>query len=302
MGVGSVVVIVSILWAQSWAWTESPCRDTCGSSQVKYPLGTGPGCGSPLLSPYISCGWNGSGEQLFLKTHTGSYPISSISYGTSTLTVTPPSMSTCSSMQPSPSNFGLDWASPFQMGSSSFLLLSCRPSLSLSSPLCDPSFHYLCASLYTCPSVLSLGLPLFPPTNTCCVYSPANLNANSDLDLNTMKCAAYSSLLSLGDNPTDPTHWLYGVSLKFSIGGAFDHNSVTTKCSSCESTGGVCGFAPPSNAFLCVCKGSYNTSLDCSPTYNYNHNHDYVSDSSSSLFLSISWYVWSFISAVIILI
>ncbi|PQM40886.1 uncharacterized protein Pyn_19563 [Prunus yedoensis var. nudiflora] len=36
-------------------------------------------------------------------------------------------MSSCSSMQPSPSNFGLDWASPFQLGRSTFILLSCQP-------------------------------------------------------------------------------------------------------------------------------------------------------------------------------
>ncbi|KAK7358995.1 hypothetical protein VNO77_00938 [Canavalia gladiata] len=272
------------------------CRNTCGSIQVKYPFGTGPGCGSPLFSPYISCTSNGRGEELILKTHTGSYPITSISYTTSTLTLTPPSMSTCTTMQPSP-NFGIDWTSPFQIGSSTFILLSCQPSsLKLSSPICDPSFSYLCASIYTCPAVVTLGMPLFPPTNTCCVYSPANLDGKGELDLRAIKCGAYASVVSLGDNPTDPTHWLYGVALKYSYG-ALDSNYVTTKCTGCENSGGVCGFAPPGNAFVCVCKGGYNTSLDCS---SYNQNQDYVWDTDSSPPISTPGYVWSSILAGII--
>jgi hypothetical protein len=38
-----------------------------------------------------------------------------------------------------------------------------RPTSSLT--LCDPSYSHLCASLYTCPAVVFVGLPLFPPTN-----------------------------------------------------------------------------------------------------------------------------------------
>ncbi|XP_028233103.1 uncharacterized protein LOC114413100 isoform X1 [Glycine soja] len=274
--------------------TTTACRDTCGSTQVKYPFGTGHGCGSPLFSPYVTCGSNGTGDQLFLKSHTGSYPVSSISYTTSTITLSPPSMSTCSSMHPSSTNFGLDWTSPFQIASSTFLLLSCQPpTTSLSSPICDPSFDYLCASLYSCPAVVALGLPLFPPSNTCCVYSPANLDGKGELDLKAMKCGAYASVVSLGDNPTDPTHWVYGVALKYSFGGALDNNYGTTKCSGCESSGGVCGFAPPGNGFVCVCKGGYNTSLDCSTTFN--QNQDYVWDSSSAnhIFFTSAWHVWS---------
>nr|XP_007159669.1 hypothetical protein PHAVU_002G257200g [Phaseolus vulgaris]ESW31663.1 hypothetical protein PHAVU_002G257200g [Phaseolus vulgaris] len=193
---------------------------------------------------------------------------------------------------PLPTSFTLDWTSPFHLASSTFLLLSCHPSLSLSSPLCDPSFDYLCASIYTCPAVASLGLPLFPPTNSCCVYAPANLDDNGQLDLKAMQCGAYASVVSLGDTPTDPSRWVYGVALKFSYGGALDNNYVTTKCSGCESSGGVCGFSEPGNGFLCVCKGGYNTTFDCSPAYN-NQNQDYLLDSASAFpFLSAS-YVWS---------
>lgn len=248
------------------------CHDTCGSIQVKYPFGTGPGCGSPLFNPYITCTSNGTLDQLILKTHTSSYPITSISYTTSTLILTPPYMSTCTTMQTSP-NFGIDLTAPFQISSSTFILLHCQVK---SSTICDTSFDYLCASLYSCPEVVSLGMPLFSPTNTCCVYSPGNLDGKGELNLRENDCSGYTSVVSLGDNPTDPTHWVYGVALKYTHG-VFD-DIVTTKCTSCESSGGVCGYAPPGSGFVCVCKSGYNTSLDCS---NYDQNQDFLWDSIS---------------------
>ncbi|KAK7318627.1 hypothetical protein RJT34_03330 [Clitoria ternatea] len=290
----STLLMIMILSLRASQGSSIACGDTCGSIQIKYPFGTGPGCGSPLFSQYITCTTN---QQLILKTHTGSYPITSISYTTSTLTLTPQTMSTCTSIKPSPNNFGLDWTSPFQIGSSTFILLSCTQ---YQPQICDPSFHYICASIYTCPSIVNLGIPLFPPTNTCCVYSPANLDDKSELDLKAMKCGGYASVVSLGDNPTDPTHWVYGVNLKYSSYMALGNNNnlLTTKCSGCENSGGVCGFAPPGNGFVCVCKGGYNTSLDCS-TSSYNQNQEYLfPDSASSpprmfhfLFLSYMFFL-----------
>ncbi|KAL6006727.1 hypothetical protein ACLOJK_032220 [Asimina triloba] len=238
------------------------CRSTCGSLPIKYPLGTGPGCGSPRFQPSLSCAPN---DQLLLITHTGSYPVTSISYATSTLTITPPLMSTCNSMNASP-NIGLDWASPFQVGPSLFLLLSCSsPSSTLTykgSLLCDPSNAHLCAALYTCPSVVSLGLPLFAPSNSCCVYSPANLGPHMDLDVQGLKCAGYSSVVSVGDSPTEPSKWEYGVALKFGEGGVDGYASATA-CEACEKSEGVCGYAPPRNSFVCVCQNGVNTTSDC---------------------------------------
>lgn len=243
--------------------TDPPCRTTCGSLQVKYPFGTAYGCGSPRFYPYITCA--SSGDQLLLTTHTGSYPVISISYAASTITIAPPSMSTCTSMHQS-LNFGLDWASPFQLGPSTFILLSCPPptsSLTMKgSPVCDSSSSYLCASIYTCPAVIGLGLPLFPPTNTCCVYAPANFNGKSELDLHMLKCLGYASVASLEDYPTDPSRWEYGVVLNYRSG-AFDDFDVDNKCNTCESSGGVCGYAPPGNSFTCLCSGGINTTTDC---------------------------------------
>ncbi|XAR73410.1 hypothetical protein NMG60_11007371 [Bertholletia excelsa] len=239
--------LAHILSTTKRALALSPaCGTKCGSLEIKYPLGTGDGCGSPRFHPYISC----SGDQLLLTTHDGTYPVTSISYDDNTIIINPPSMSTCTSMHPFPTTLGLDWAGPFQLGSSSFILLSCEPptsSLTLNGhPICDPSSPYLCGSIYTCPAVVSLGLPLFPPTNTCCVYSPANLDARGELAIHGLGCRAYASVVSLGAVPTDPAQWHYGVALKYTL-----------------TSGGVCGYAPPSNSFVCVCNSGYNTTTDC---------------------------------------
>ncbi|EEF29511.1 uncharacterized protein LOC8281252 [Ricinus communis] len=264
---------------------DLPCRTTCGSLQVKYPFGTAYGCGSPRFYPYITCA--SGGDQLLLTTHTGSYPITSISYTATTITISPPSMSTCTSMHQSP-NLGLDWASPFQLGPSTFLLLSCPPptsSLTMKgSPVCDASSSYLCASIYTCPSVIGLGLPLFPPTNTCCVYAPANFNGKSELDLHMLKCSGYASIISLQDYPTDPTRWEYGVVLNYRSG-AFDDFYMDTKCNTCESSGGVCGYAAPGYSFLCLCNSGINTTTDCNA-----YSQDVVFPSSSVS--TSSWKMW----------
>uniref|UniRef100_A0A2P2N0J5 Wall-associated receptor kinase C-terminal domain-containing protein n=1 Tax=Rhizophora mucronata TaxID=61149 RepID=A0A2P2N0J5_RHIMU len=174
-------------------------------------------------------------------------------------------MSACTSMHPS-TNLGLDWASPFQLGPSTLVLLGCpaqTSSLTIKgSPVCDASSSYLCASIYTCPAVIGLGLPLFPPTNTCCVYSPANLNSKGELDLGALKCMGYTSVVSFRDYPTDPTRWEYGVVLKYKSG-AFDDYYMDSKCNTCESSGGLCGYAPPGNSFVCLCKNGINSTTDC---------------------------------------
>ncbi|KAJ8765725.1 hypothetical protein K2173_014847 [Erythroxylum novogranatense] len=243
--------------------TESPCQTKCGSLQVKYPFGTTYGCGSPRFYPYVTC--SPDGNQLLLTTHTGSYPITSISYDTSSFIINPTSMSSCSSMHQSASNFGLDWASPFQLGPSTFLLLSCQPPTSAlsikGSPVCDSSSSNLCASIYTCPSVVSLGLPLFPPTNTCCVYSPANFDSKGELDLRALKCSGFASIVSLQDSPTDPSKWEFGVAVEYR-NGAFDDFNLDNKCNTCENSGGACGFGP-TDSFLCLCNNGVNSTTDC---------------------------------------
>ncbi|KAI3852951.1 hypothetical protein MKX03_014494 [Papaver bracteatum] len=280
------------------ATIESPppappsCQNKCGSIPIKYPFGSGFGCGSPRFYPSITCSSSSSSSsksssdsniitipqdheqedgQLILTTHAGTYPVTSISYEASTLTINPTQMSTCLSMHSSP-NFGLDWSSPFQLGPSLFILIGCRPPTSAlfskGNPICDASLNHLCASLHSCPSILSLGLPVYSSTDTCCVYSPANLNAKGDLDINAFKCASYVSVVSLGDIPTDPNRWEYGLALKYNQVG-LDHINYNIEmiCNACEKSDGVCGYSPPKNNFVCVCQNG-NSSSDC---YNVNN-------------------------------
>ncbi|BBH05724.1 Putative membrane lipoprotein, partial [Prunus dulcis] len=106
------------------------CQTTCGSLNSNIPLAQALAV-APNFPTLHSLRNYQQGPKAAAAApphhHTASYPITSISYSTQTLTLTPPSMSSCSSMQPSPSNFGLDWASPFQLGRSTFILLSCPP-------------------------------------------------------------------------------------------------------------------------------------------------------------------------------
>ncbi|KAK2656457.1 hypothetical protein Ddye_009509 [Dipteronia dyeriana] len=277
------IFLISLFAPPCTVATDHPsCLTSCGSLQLKYPFGSGYGCGSPRIDPYVTCSAEPS-NQLYLTTHTGSYPITSISYTTSTITITPPYMSTCTSMQQS-SSLGLDWASPFQLGPSIFLLLSCTPPTSSlhikGSLVCDPSSSHLCTSFYTCPSVIGLGLPLFPPTNTCCVYSPANLNGEDELDVKSMECGGYTSVASLKDYPTDPTRWEYGVLLTYTHG-AFDHYYIDNKCNGCEESGGVCGYSTVDNdSFVCVCNNGVNTTTQCS---NFSDQDESIFWSSASL-------------------
>ncbi|XP_027075346.1 uncharacterized protein [Coffea arabica] len=273
------------------------CLTKCGSLEVKYPLGTGYGCGSPRFHPIIACTATATGDRLLLTTHTGSYPITSISYSSSTITISPPCMSNCTFMQTCPTILGLDWASPFQLGPSIFILLSCDPSISslttkdFNTLICDPSSTYLCASVYTCPAVVDLGMRLFPSTNTCCVYSPANLDSRDEFNLHELNCAGYTSVVSLGDVPSDPMQWEYGMVLKYNLGGLDSYNTAPS-CRACELSGGVCGYAPPHNSFVCVCQNGVNTTTDC---YNY-LNGQWLSVSSTS---HLSWKVWWGILAVL---
>ncbi|KAF7839936.1 wall-associated receptor kinase-like 20 [Senna tora] len=276
--------------------TAASCRRTCGSLEVKYPFGTGAGCGSPLFHRYITCAANATGgDQLFLTTHTGTYPITTLSYATSTLTITPPCMSTCARMQPSPPDLGLDWTSPFQLASSSstFILLSCRPptaSLAVGSePVCDASYDHLCAAMHTCPAVVTLGLPLFAPTNTCCVYAPGNLDGRGELSARRLGCGAYASVAAVGENPVDPMGWEYGVAVRYTRGGEGGGSVVGSKCKSCEMSGGICGYSVEVRGnnnwvFVCVCEGGFNTTLDCS---NQSQNPDFIWGSNSSHLFTI---------------
>lgn len=111
------------------------------------------------------------------------------------------------------------------------------------------------------------------------MYSPANLDSRDELNLHELNRAGYASVVSLGNVPSDPMQWEYGMVLKYNLGGLDSYNTAPS-CRACELSGGVCGYAPPHNSFVCVCQNGVNTTTDC---YNYLHGQ-WLSVSSTSYF------------------
>lgn len=241
------------------------CRDICGDIQVKYPFGTGPGCGDPRFQNSIRC----VNQKLMFTTHTGSYPVESIDYDKTLIYINDPLMSTCTLMQNSGS-FGLDSTAPFQIKNDVFVLLGCSTSSSLyniQNSLCDTGSAHICSSLYTCPGVSGLGIPQYSPISSCCVYSPIDLGPADELNLPKLQCSSYTSIYSFGDDPTNPTHWKYGVALRYNYN--IDNNNFPSACGDCQQSNGVCGFTGMYNSFVCVCRNGVNTTTNCNGQVSY---------------------------------
>lgn len=137
--------------------SSQACLKTCGQIPIKYPLGTGSGCGDPRFTRYIKC--DPDQQTLTLTTHTGCYPITSVDYAKQTIYVTDSSMSTCACTRPS-QGFGLDWDAPFSFHDDTvFTLLDCSVDESpvfkpLSNntgrvSLCDRQSSSICNFLYS---------------------------------------------------------------------------------------------------------------------------------------------------------
>ncbi|TKY58589.1 Wall-associated receptor kinase 20 [Spatholobus suberectus] len=234
------------------------CRSTCGTIPVRYPFGTGFGCGHPAFSRYIKCNF---GTTLQYTTRTGTYTIASIDYPSSTVIVTDPFMSNCSEMQNSGS-FSLDETGPFTLAKENiFVLLGC----STTSPLFDSTQDFcdtgsgsrVCRGLYSCKGVTGIGLPRNAPISTCCVYDyPTGLGLGYSLDLPKLQCSSYASVYEFGDEG-DPMKWKFGVSL------LYNDSYYSGSCKDCEGSGGVCGFDSLDESFACVCRNGVNTTTSC---------------------------------------
>ncbi|GLJ31863.1 hypothetical protein SUGI_0641150 [Cryptomeria japonica] len=249
-------------------WT---CRGLCGSLQVKYPFGTGPGCGDPRFQTYITCH---NQRQLIFTSHTGSYPIQDIDYNKHVIHIKDPFMSTCNSMQPSRS-FGLDWAAPFRIKNDAFVLLGCSPTSCLYDPhnyLCDIGSAHICSSLYACPGIGGLDLPIHAPITSCCVYSPINLGPAVEMNLSRLQCLSYTNIYSFGGDLTNPSQWRYGVALEYNYN---INNYIPSSCRECEESNGVCGYSGPYETFVCVCMNGINTTTNC-------YGQDYLWDEAFS--------------------
>ncbi|GER32288.1 wall-associated receptor kinase-like protein [Striga asiatica] len=234
--------------------SSEPCGNKCGNLQIKYPFGTGPGCGDPRFQPYITC--NPQHQQLTLSTHTGCYPVTSIDYSTQLLRISDPTMSTCSCTRPS-RGFGLDWDAPFSFHHSTvFTLLDCNnnSNSSIHFPMCDlEGADDVCTFLCSCEAADRLSLPV----SSCCVYAPVDLGPAFEMDLGKLGCGSYSAVY----RSNDPQAWDYGIGIDYKFNYA---NDYPANCASCEKSNGVCGYeVGPAGSFLCNCPGGVNTSTDC---------------------------------------
>ncbi|KAK4399849.1 hypothetical protein Sango_1091000 [Sesamum angolense] len=234
------------------------CHDKCGSIPIRFPFGSGFGCGHPDFSRYINC----SSGILKFSTATGTYTISSIDYASNTLVIADPLMSTCSSMQNSGS-FTLDRGSPFSiMPDNIFVLVGCSttsPVFDRNADFCDTgSGLNVCRGLYSCKGVTGIGLEPNAPISTCCVYDPAmSLGSGNGLNLPKLQCSSYSAIYGFGGSEGDPMKWEYGISLQYN--GSYYSNS----CKNCEDSGGVCGFSGSDESFACKCRNGVNTTINC---------------------------------------
>lgn len=233
------------------------CSDVCGNISVKFPFGTGFGCGHPEFARYIRC----SSGDLQFSTLTGIYTVTSIDYSTNTIIVNDPLMSTCTSMQNSGS-FSLDRASPFTlMADDVFVLLGCSttsPVFDLNEDLCDRgSGSHACRGLYSCKGVTGIGLEPNAPTSTCCVYNSMYVAGSGyGLDLPKLQCSSYASIYGLGDDEGDPMKWKFGIALQY-------NSSDSVACKDCEASGGSCGFTGLGDSFACICRNGVNSTSNC---------------------------------------
>ncbi|XP_031505889.1 wall-associated receptor kinase 5-like [Nymphaea colorata] len=252
------------------------CKSSCGDLPIRYPFGTGPGCGDPRFQNFVTCKCDSpqGRERLVLTAASGSYTIQWIDYGNHIIYIQDPTISTCSCMQPS-RGFALDWSAPFSFPENTvFALLGCSVTASPvfnnsfnnnfkknNAPLCDVSGGPICSQIYACPAVVGLNLPLYSPASSCCVYSPVDLGPSFDMDLKKLQCESYTAVIDFDYRQLDAAKWKYGIALKY----RFSVNNVyPLSCLQCENSNGVCGYVGSYNSFACNCPFGVTTSTDCS--------------------------------------
>ncbi|KAL9246432.1 hypothetical protein vseg_019967 [Gypsophila vaccaria] len=266
------------------------CSRVCGNIQLRYPFGSGPGCGDPRFAKYISCYY---GRMLTFTTHNGSYQVTNIDYQNEVLYISDPAMSTCFISQPS-KGFSLDWDAPFTFQDDTvFALLGCsldsspvyKGAISGNAsdvPQCDSAGANLCNALYSCLPIRQL----YARNSNCCVYAPVDLGPAFEMDLQKLQCKAYTAVYNFEKQEMNPEAWKFGVALKYKFN---VNNEYPTRCSDCENSHGVCAYNATYDNFVCSCPTGVNSTTYC---------YDW---SSGLLLVPSSTGSWLLISAVLLL-
>lgn len=270
--------------------TSQACKSACGPIPVKYPFGTGPGCGDPRFQTRVTC----NNQHLTFITHTGCYPITGIDYSNQIIFITDPSMSTCACTQPS-KGFSLDWDAPFSFHDDTvFALLNCDASTSpvfksdshnnSVSLVCDSeSGSRVCGLLNSCQAVSRLDIPV----STCCVYTPVDLGPSFEMDLQKLNCGSYSGLYRFSGHTDNPDSWKYGVAIKYKFN---LNNEYPELCANCEKTNGACGYNGPYNSLICNCRSGINTTTDCSFEATWNGSRSFLPFSDGAFWIyALAW-------------
>lgn len=267
-----LILLLSIIPSLPSIPLDGTCRDACGTVAVKFPFGSGPGCGHPDFSPYVQC--SPDGTTLHFSAARGgaaTYPIASIDYAARTLVVADPLMSTCAAMQDSGGfSLGRSGGGPITAApDNTFALLGC----SATSPVFDPdsglceagSGLRVCRGLYSCEGVRGIGLEPHAPATTCCVYDPVDPVGSSGpgLDLARLQCSSYAAVYGFGGSEGDPMRWQYGILMEYSYNDSHSGGGGGGGCKNCEESGGFCGYGGVREEFVCRCRNGVNTTVNC---------------------------------------
>ncbi|KAI7737594.1 hypothetical protein M8C21_024718, partial [Ambrosia artemisiifolia] len=188
----SIMLTVALMLTYATStYAATRCPD-CGSTQVPYPLSTGPGCGDPSYK--IRC--NTSSNTLFFDTPNNTYPISSISQPTQRFIIQPSRFlnnnNTCVTADVSSQGLQLDPSLPFNITSGNTIMyLNCSRSL-LRSPL-------NCTSTSLCHSYInnSAEAASCGRAPICCTFRSGGSSTMYSIRVREGGCQAYRSFVNL---------------------------------------------------------------------------------------------------------
>ncbi|KAK9061147.1 hypothetical protein SSX86_018327 [Deinandra increscens subsp. villosa] len=187
----TMLVVALLLTCAGFASSATRCPD-CGSTQLPYPLSTGPGCGDQSYK--VRC--DAAAGALFFDTLNNTYPISSISPTTQRFVIRPPSFlnnnNTCVTADISSQGLQLNPSLPFNITSGNTIMyLNCSDSL-LRSPL-------NCTATSLCHSYInnSAEASACGRSPICCTFRSGGSSTMYAIRVRDGGCQAYRSFPNL---------------------------------------------------------------------------------------------------------